>query len=128
MKYTRIWFTYDNSCHAQCSAVLEYIYSSLLIATFRKDKQMCFSTVSSDLVVTYFVKHLFVTSEIQNVIKCSKDVYINCAPSAIFCNFCDFYKIFILSSIDRLNRILTRVANIYVFNTLLKGVALETAL
>ena len=53
---------------------------------------MCFSTVSSDLVVTYFVKHLFVTSEIQNVIKCSKDVYINCAPSAFFATFVIFIR------------------------------------
>ena len=32
--------------------------SPLLIATFQNDKQMCFSRVSADLVVNYFLEHL----------------------------------------------------------------------
>ena len=83
--------------------------------------------VFQQLVVNHFLKHLLATSEIQNAMKCFKDVYTNCAPSAIFCNFFDFQKICKPSNIDLFNRILTRVANICIFNTLLKACALEIA-
>ena len=53
---------------------------------------MCFSKVFTDLVVNYLIKRLLVTSEIQNAIKCSKDVHINCAASAIFVTFVIFIR------------------------------------
>ena len=62
LQCNRIWFLYGNCYHAQCPTILEYIYSSLSIATFRKDKKNVFQ----QLVVNHFLKHLLATSEIQN--------------------------------------------------------------